>query len=406
MKSYGYSLKIAPVIKIPTLPELPQNKATNVIENKKRLVSHAIDFTTFEPTPTGLKKSILDATHRVRHLFRSVGFHDYNTQGQGSAHKVMEMALLVGRDTVSESQTSLYRPETKLGDPRMWFGGLRSFVEAGDQVALIFAGKQLLLINLSSHVLEELGPEVTKLKELLSNDEGVALELLDKLKKIANDGLIKASLKGSTAIGMAIEEALGIPANSSKLPDYRGIELKSGRGGGNRTTLFAQVADWTTSPLKSSAAILDAFGYQREEDFKLYCTISAKKPNSQGLQFTYDEENEQLVEHHNEQGEVAYWPANLLCGRLLEKHKETFWIDAESIEIDGEEHFKLKSVIHTKNPMVNQLMPLLADGTITMDHLIKRKGGEKPKVSEKGPLFKMNKRDLSLLFPKKVKHLL
>lgn len=404
MKSYGTPLKIASIIKIPTLPELLQNKAANVIENKKKLVSHAIDFTTFEPTPTGLKKSILDATHRVRHLFKSAEFHDYNTQGQGPDHKVMEMALLIGRDIVSESKTSLYRPETKLGDPRMWFGGLRSFAEAGDQVALIFADKQLLLINLSSHVLEDLGPELTKLKELLPNDEGVAIELLDKLKRIASDGLIKATLKGSTAIGMAIEEALGIPANSSKLPDYKGIELKSGRGGGNRTTLFAQVADWKTSPLKSSAAILDAFGYQREEDFKLYCTISAKKPNSQGLQFNYDEKNDQLVEQHHKQGEVAYWPADILRGRLLEKHKETFWIDAESIEIDGHEYFKLKSVIHTKNPMVNQLMPLLSDGTITMDHLIKRKGGDKPKVSEKGPLFKINKKDLALLFPAPVKY--
>jgi hypothetical protein len=288
----------------------------------------------------------------------------------------------------------------------MWFRGLGSFAEAGDQVALIFTDEQLVLVNLSTLQLAEGGNELTKLQELLPNDESVAEELLSKLRAIAKDGLIKATTKGSTAIGMSIEAALGLAANSSKLPDYKGIELKAGRGGGNRTTLFAQVADWKISPLKSSAAILDAFGYQREVDFKLYCTISAKKPNSQGLQFAYDEKNDQLIEHHNGLGDVAFWPADLLRARLLEKHKETFWIDAKSIEIDGHEYFKLKSVIHTKNPMVNQLMPLLSDGTITMDHLIKRKGGDKPKVSEKGPLFKMNKKDLSLLFPAPVKYCL
>jgi hypothetical protein len=48
--------------------------------------------------------------------------------------------------------------------------------------------------------------------------------------------------------------------------------------------------------------------------------------------------------------------------------------------------------------MSNQLMPLLRDGVITMDHLVKRRATY-GRVSEKGLLFKMNKKDLSLLFP-------
>jgi hypothetical protein len=380
------------------------NKALIVSANKKLLISKGIDFITFEPTPTGLKKSILDATHPVRRLFKNADFHDYDSQGQGPEFKVMKTVLFLSCHESKDSLMSLYRPITKLGDPRMWFRGLGGFAVAGDQVALIFAGELLVLVNLSTLLLTESSYEISRLEELLPNAESVAEELLSKLQIIAKDGLIKAITKGSTAIGMSIEAALGLAPNSSKLPDYKGIELKSGRGGNNRTTLFGQVPDWKDSPLKSSAAILDAFGYQREDDFKLYCTISAKKPNSQGLQFTYDEKNDQLTEYHREQGDVAFWSADLLRGRLLEKHKETFWIDAESIEIDGHEYFKLKSVTHTKNPMVNQLMPLIADGTITMDHLIKRKGGDKPKVSEKGPLFKMNKKDLSLLFPTPVKY--
>ena len=49
--------------------------------------------------------------------------------------------------------------------------------------------------------------------------------------------------------------------------------------------------------------------------------------------------------------------------------------------------------------LVSQLLPMIQNGVITMDHLIKRKGGDKPTVSEKGPLFKINKKDLSFLFP-------
>ncbi|WP_138546688.1 MvaI/BcnI family restriction endonuclease [Pseudoalteromonas rubra] len=370
--------------------------------NKRKLVAKGVDFATLEPTATGLKKSILDATYSVRQVFKAADYHDYSTQQQGPEHKVIKTSLLIYSDKVKDAKTSLYRPNTKSGDPRIWFSGLSSFSAAGDKVALIIAGNQLLLINLSRHLLTDGCYELAQVSKLMSVQLSTADELLSRLKKIAADGLLKATRKGSTAVGMAIEDALGLPPNSSKQPDYNGIELKAGRGRGNRATLFAQVADWKVSPYKSSADILNAFGYQRGEHYKLYCTISSKKPNSQGLQFRFDEKNDQLIEFHNDVGDVACWPADLLRSRLLEKHKETFWIDAESIYIKDEEYFKLKSITHTKNPLINQLMPLLVDGTITMDHLIKRMGTNKSRVSEKGPLFKMDKKDLSLLFPEPI----
>ena len=64
--------------------------------------------------------------------------------------------------------------------------------------------------------------------------------------------------------------------------------------------------------------------------------------------------------------------------------------------IDGVEYFDLHSVTHTRRPLVSQLLPLIQAGVITMDHLIKRKGNS---AAEKGPLFKINKRDLLFLFP-------
>jgi hypothetical protein len=373
-----------------------------VSNNKRKLVAVGQDFATFEPTVTGLKKSILDATQPVRTLFNEAGFHDYDSQGQGPDHKVMKKAIFISSEKITETTVSLYRPNTKSGDPRMWFRGLGKFAEAGSQVSLCIAGGDILLINLSNTDLhEDNSLVIAKLLELIPNDSSVALELLEKLKVLARGKPLKATVKGSTAVGRAIETALGIDINSSKEPDYNGIELKSGRGGNNRTTLFAQVADWEISPLKRSAEILDQFGYYRDDDFKLYCTLSARKPNSQGLQFNYEEKSDQLVEIHGDFGDVAVWPGKLLRSRLLEKHKETFWIQAESIDIDGVEHFKLISVTHTKNPMSNQLMPLLRDGIVTMDHLIKRRAKD-GRVSEKGPLFKVNKRDLSLLFPEPV----
>jgi hypothetical protein len=372
-----------------------------VAKNKRFFVSLGIDFSMFEATVTGLKKSILDATQPVRRHFESENFHYFNQQGQGQEHKVIANAFFVIEESVVKSTVSLYRPETKQGDPRMWFKALASYVNPNEQIAIVVFEGALYLFNFSCISFEDI-PALSFASKLISRIasrfNNTAEELLKSLREIAKKP-IKAAIKGDTAVGMAVELALGIEPNSSKQPDYKGIEIKSGRGGKNRTTLFAQVADWNISPCKSSTEILDKYGYQREEDFKLYCTVSTQKANSQGLQFFYDESTDLLIEKDREGKSVAIWSGELLRKRLLEKHGETFWIEAKSTIIDDVEYFELISVTHTKQPLESQLLPLIQSGVITMDHLIKRKGGDKPKVSEKGPLFKIDKHNLVFLFP-------
>ncbi|EGU44864.1 MvaI/BcnI family restriction endonuclease [Vibrio splendidus] len=393
-----------------------------VEENQKQLAKLGIEYSIFEPTATGLKKSILDATHTVRLHFEQANYHYYWEQGQGPEYKVVTDAILLTSDQQIKSKVSLYRPTTKKGDPRMWFRKLSELAEAGDQVAIIINNQVPHLINLSKSNLSELtdsdinfagvkesppsyGHNIsTPIKDFfisyVESHSAIANELLDKLKELAKKPF-KAQRAGDTAIGYTLEALLGIEANSSKQPDYKGIELKAGRGQKTRTTLFAQVADWKISPCKRSVDILNRYGYEREDDFKLYCTISTQRENTQGLSFKYDKEKDELQEWYKNDELVAVWPGELLRQRLKEKHAETFWVEAKSENINGEEHFELINVTHTKSPLVNQLLPLIESGVITMDHLIKR-SGKSNKVSEKGPLFKMNKRDLALLFPKPV----
>jgi hypothetical protein len=387
--------------------DLPETIKKRVTSNKRDLTKLGIEFSVFEPTMTGLKKSILDATQQIRVHFELKSFHHYWEQGQGPAHRVMKEAHLLTDTEVIKSTASLYRPKTKQGDPRIWFRKLPSFAKSGDQVAIIIQDNAVYLINLSTTLINKsLDENDSYIKGFLSSfiikQNFIADELLGKLKELAKSPL-SALRTGDTAIGFTLEERLGIPANSSKLPDYKGIELKSGRGNKTRTTLFAQVADWNISPCKKSAEILNKYGYERENDFKLYCTINAQRENPQGLSFIYDQTKDQLQEWHNKIDLVAIWPGALLRKRLKEKHAETFWVEARSEKIDGIEHFQLLKVTHTKSPILSQLLPLVQSGVITMDHLIKR-NGKNNRVSEKGPLFKINKRDLELLFPQPVIH--
>lgn len=388
--------------------ELTTEVKERVELNKIQLTKLGIEFSVFEPTITGLKKSILDATQQVRTHFEVEKFHFYYSQDQGPENKVKTKAYLLTPEKRIASTASLYRPNTKKGDPRMWFKNLKKLASAGDQVAIIICEDKPYLINISKHLItDELsvpaGPIAKLVKAYIDADTAIAEELLSKLKVLARNPF-KALRAGDTAIGFTLETLLGIEANSSKLPDYKGIELKSGRGGKNRSNLFAQVANWDLSPCTKSAEILDKYGYQREVDFKLYCTVSTRKSNSQGLFLKYDKSTDQLEEWHENNNElVAVWPGNLLRERLMEKHAETFWVEADSFEINGVEHFKLKSVIHTKQPIISQLLPLMEAGVITMDHLIKR-SGKTNRVSEKGPLFKIDKKNLDLLFPTPVKY--
>jgi len=375
----------------------PLNDVELPTYNRKILSNLKLDHIELAITATGIDKSIMDAVAPLRDFFKFNGYHDYTVQIQGEIEK--KAAKLVTANEVIDTQVSLYRPVTKQGDPRIWVYKLKPHVQPHDMLALILVNDLLYVFNISRINLSQ---HLALLYKLANQSDAIANELLDKLKAIAKFGPLKSIKSGDTGIGMTIEHALGISANSSKHPDYKGIELKSARekdkAQKTRSTIFAQVANWDISPLKSSGAIVDKYGYTRDEDLKLYCSISTRTANSQGLFFEYLEDKDLLVEKHITDGEVAVWQGSTLRQRLIEKHKETFWIRAESIEINGIEHFILKSVIHTKNPLIGQFMPLLKDGVITMDHLIKRKNGT-GSAAEKGPLFKINPKHLNLLFP-------
>ena len=354
-------------------------------------------------TRTGLEKGILDATEPMRKLLAGAKIHDFSRQEQGPEHKVVKGACFVHPDSSDETKVSLYRPKTKDGDPRFWFAGLPGYARPDDVLAVFVKDGMLHLLNLSQQWLAADDFSRFFLEGLERESRREANELLEKLRAIARRGAIRAVCEGDTAIGRSIETALGIQINSSRNPDYHGIELKSGRsprmgGQENRANLFACVADWSLSTCKGSREILEKYGYRRGSDFKLYCTVSCNRANSQGLQLKLEEVRQLLREFHrdNPRGDVCIWPLPLLHERLSEKHKETFWIQARSLMRGRTEYFELQSVVHTTRPSHTQFDRLLDAGNITVDHLIKKKSSGS--VVEKGPLFKIEKNRIAELF--------
>jgi len=375
-------------------------------ERLQVLTERSVSVTLIQPTSTGLKKSIMDATGIVRDFLLEEKVHDYLSQKQGPDHKIIFPTKLYGNNQVFKSKASLYRPKTKKGDPRIWFTQLKKITKPDDILAIFYFDNHLHVLNLTqlpvNNILESsiLSPLKEIINEINTTENFIANELLIKLRAIANKGFIPSMIDADTSVGRTLETLLNIPMNSSKIPDYKGIELKSFRKNkGNRKTLFAQVPDWKLSKFKSSLETLNAFGYQREDDFKLYCTLSAIVRNSQGLKLKIDHNLNWLIGNSDQKaiGDFEVWTLKKLKERLLSKHKETFWIAAISEKVGGKEYFQYKEVEHTKKPIASQFDILIEQGIVTLDHLIKRnsKGG----ANEKGPLFKIKPNSLNLLFP-------
>lgn len=373
------------------------------------LNQHSVEATFLVPTIVGLEKSIMDATAPVRDYLKSQNIHDFQEQGKGQANKVKVESFYITESSLVPTSASLYRPETKHGDPRIWFSKLNTYAKKNNLLAVISYEQKLYILNFSDRKITDSisqpgSPLQSLFKRIRSKNLLVADELLEKLRETAKKGWIKTVTPGDTGIGATLEHCLGIRINSSQQPDYKGIEIKARRVRNIRTptrsTLFAQVPNWEKSALKSSAQILDSYGYFKNGLFRLNCSVSAKSPNSQGLLLRVDADEDELHECFFKLGvmkDVAVWDFSLLRNRLLNKHNETFWVAGSSKIIDNIEHFLYSKVKYTRAPFASNFHTLCETGIIQVDHLIKR---DSHGVRERGPLFKISPNNLDLLFPK------
>lgn len=358
-------------------------------------------------TETGYNKAIIDATMPVRNFLKRNNLHDYDVQNQGQKENGVELktGLILENNTV-DIISSLYRPKTKNGDPRIWFRGIKKYCNANSFIALFSDQKQLYIVDLSNEqIRKSLSNGGYVLKELMKLDkkrQSIARELYDKIKKIHFKGFIPTVTSGDTGVGMTLEHELKIPPNSLANPDYKGIELKASRKKiktQTRNVLFNKAPDWERSVCKSTKELIDKYGYysSQKDRMQLYCTIYALNPNPQGLYMDIDDEESILKVKHVDDGDVVQWDLEYLKELLLKKHAETFWVEAESKFIDDVEHFKYNKIIHTRQPNVNFIASLIMNRIITLDFgmHIKANGSAYWRLYA----LKIHKSNLNKLFP-------
>ena len=170
------------------------NSNIDIPETLSVFRSEGLQVSFIVPTETGLKKSIMDATQQFREFLSNSGIHNFDNQKQGTTNKKIVETVLISKDNFLQTKSSLYRPETKNGDPRIWVYELSKHASQGDLLAFLSAEDRLIVINCSNSNLIDLIKSIkSRIPNILSfKTSSVSDELLSKMEKISNRGFIRS----------------------------------------------------------------------------------------------------------------------------------------------------------------------------------------------------------------------
>lgn len=211
---------------------------------------------------------------------------------------------------------------------------------------------------------------------------------------------------------MTLETSLGIAANSSRDPDFKGIELKAKRlssGTPTRSTLFSKVPNWKLSPVGSAVELLQRRGSVVDGRLNLYHELDVRGPNSYGLFLELDTDKDWLTQKHLDgvTQRVTHdttWEMPTLRQALANKHRETFWVSARTRGKFEEEEFHYIQVEHTRAPAIRNFDALIEGGVISLDYTMHLRSDGR--VRDHGYLFKIHPSNLPALFPPSTIHAL
>lgn len=132
---------------------------------EKFISESGFDHAFIVPTENGLNKAILDAHDSLRFFLEKSGLHFFDKQEKGSDNKIVLDCYFAHLNSFEKTSISLYRPETKLGDPRLWIYDLKKYSEPNNLIAIVYINKIIFIINVSK---VNLNTVISRAKDFLS----------------------------------------------------------------------------------------------------------------------------------------------------------------------------------------------------------------------------------------------
>ena len=220
--------------------------------------------------------------------------------------------------------------------------------------------------------------------------------LLESLKSLSQKGFLPVTHSGPSGLTRSIREHLGAGGQSGAL--IHGYRVLSSRDLGGKMTLLASVPNWELSPVSSTQEMLEVFGYGTGTDRRLNVTVEFGQNNSQGLSLDLSEDAEMILTKSTNPlfPIVAKWETSKLAKKIEDKFSSAVTLELEFRQSGKLTFFKVIGVRFLPTPKAQNIVSLIRRGSLTIDHVIENRSGS---TVEHGPLFRIARSDLHLLFP-------
>ena len=208
-----------------------------------------------------------------------------------------------------------------------------------------------------------------------------------RLRDIARNDIAVAG-KGSGRYGLAIEEALGITQNSSKSPDFMGIELKT-KSDKSLQTLFSRTPSKFLAG-KNKTGFFDLYAYEdtKRNRRALYTSFCSQEDT---LGFSLSVADLMVKVLHKEKPIVEYERAKLEAA-LLSKHSQTVFINV--IPLKGK--VRIDSAIYCHSPSLVRFLELITEGLVYLDFTMSESASGK--IKDHGFLWRIRTEAISRLY--------
>jgi len=193
--------------------------------------------------------------------------------------------------------------------------------------------------------------------------------LFSKLRELRAKGPVRVSGSGSGRYGLALEDALGIPPNSSKTPDFMGIELKT-KGSSGLQTLFSRTPSHYLVGEKKAGFFKLYSHYDPKRDRRALYTSFSSKPDRFGFSL---ETGEGAVRVLRRGDPVLEYEAERLEEALLRKLSQTAYVTVSPLRLNGAEFCTLDAATYCKWASIIRFLRLVSEGGVFLDFTMSEK---------------------------------
>jgi hypothetical protein len=196
---------------------------------------------------------------------------------------------------------------------------------------------------------------------------------------------------GSGRFGLAIEKAIGIPANSDKQADFMGIELKTKKDN-TLQTLFSRIPSRYLG-CKDKLDLVKKFGYidNKRKRRALYTSFS-RRTDTLGFKLKAGVDSIQVVRNKLV---LLEYDADRLEAALLSKHSQTAYISLSVRKKKNRSECRIESVLYCKWPSIIKFMRLVRKGHVFLDFTLSVANG---KVKDHGFLWRVRPSEIRDLY--------